>query len=93
MDLGSLVGPILFAMMEAVIIVLVIRWAYFAYMESSPRQATFGKAALGLMVIDGGGHRIRLPGPPGGGSGTPFVGHPRYRLLSHPVYREEAGAA
>jgi uncharacterized RDD family membrane protein YckC len=57
-DPGSLLGPLLFAMMEAALLVLVIRWAYFAYMESSPRQATFGKAALGLMVIDEGGHRI-----------------------------------
>jgi uncharacterized RDD family membrane protein YckC len=45
-------------MMETAVIVLAIRWVYFAYMESSPRQATFGKAALGLVVIDGGGHRI-----------------------------------
>ncbi|MGA2933627.1 MAG: RDD family protein [Methanomicrobiales archaeon] len=57
-DLGSLFGPLLFAMMETAVIVLAIRWVYFAYMESSPRQATFGKAALGLVVIDGGGHRI-----------------------------------
>jgi len=57
-DLGSLFAPLLFALIEAAVIVLAIRWAYFAYMESSPRQATFGKAALGLMVIDGGGHRI-----------------------------------
>lgn len=62
LDLGSLVGPllesILLPMIEAAVIVLAIQWVYFAYMESSPRQATFGKAALGLMVIDGGGHRI-----------------------------------
>jgi uncharacterized RDD family membrane protein YckC len=57
-DLGSLFGSLLFAMMEAAVIVLAIRWVYFAYMESSARQATFGKAALGLVVIDGGGHRI-----------------------------------
>ena len=57
-DLGSLFGPLLFAMMEAAVIVLAIRWAYFAYMESSPRQATLGKTALGLMVVDGGGRRI-----------------------------------
>ena len=57
-DIGSLFGSLLFAMMEAAVIVLAIQWVYFAYMESSPRQATFGKAALGLVVIDGGGHRI-----------------------------------
>ncbi|MDD1665509.1 MAG: RDD family protein [Methanomicrobiales archaeon] len=57
-DLGSLFGSLLLAMIEATVIVLAIRWVYFAYLESSQRQATFGKAALGLMVIDGGGHRI-----------------------------------
>jgi uncharacterized RDD family membrane protein YckC len=57
-DIGSLLGSLLFAMLEAAVIVLAIQWVYFAYLESSPRQATFGKAALGLMVIDGGGHRI-----------------------------------
>jgi uncharacterized RDD family membrane protein YckC len=61
-DYGSLFGPLLgslfWAMVEAGAIVLAIQWVYFAYLESSPRQATFGKAALGLAVIDGGGHRI-----------------------------------
>jgi uncharacterized RDD family membrane protein YckC len=61
-DLGSLFGPLfgslLLAMIEAAVIVLAIRWAYFAYLESSPRQASFGKTALGLMVVDGGGRRI-----------------------------------
>jgi uncharacterized RDD family membrane protein YckC len=57
-DLGSLFGSLLLVIIEAAVIVLAIRWVYFAYLESSPRQATFGKAALGLMVIDGRGHRI-----------------------------------
>ena len=57
-DLGSLFSSLLFAIREATVIVLAIQWAYFAYMESSPWQATLGKAALGLIVIDGEGHRI-----------------------------------
>ena len=39
---------------------LVAEWLYFAYMESSARQATFGKAAMGIMVTDGYGQRISL---------------------------------
>jgi uncharacterized RDD family membrane protein YckC len=57
-DLNSFLGALMLALAEAVLVVLAIRWIYFAYMESSPRQATLGKAALGLMVIDGEGHRI-----------------------------------
>ncbi len=33
-------------------------WLYFALMESSPRQATLGKQALGIMVTDLAGQRI-----------------------------------
>ncbi|MGC4090180.1 MAG: RDD family protein [Polyangiaceae bacterium] len=33
-------------------------WLYFAIMESSPRQATVGKLALGLAVTDENGRRI-----------------------------------
>lgn len=35
-----------------------INWLYFALLESSPRQATFGKQALGLYVTDTEGRRI-----------------------------------
>ena len=81
-------------MMEAAVIVLAIQWVYFAYMESSPRQATFGKAALGLMVIDGGGHRISFLRATGRWLGkSPVLGHPWYRVLYHRVYREEAGTS
>ena len=37
---------------------LVGSWLYFALMESSPRQATVGKLALGLAVTDENGRRI-----------------------------------
>ncbi|NQT21478.1 MAG: RDD family protein [Planctomycetes bacterium] len=37
---------------------LVIRWLYFADMESSPAQATAGKMALGIIVTDMYGRRI-----------------------------------
>ncbi len=37
---------------------IVISWLYFAMMESSERQATFGKAMLNLRVTDVNGNRL-----------------------------------
>ena len=37
---------------------IVISWLYFAMMESSQRQATFGKAMLNLRVSDVNGNRL-----------------------------------
>jgi len=37
---------------------IVIFWLYFALMESSVKQATLGKMALGLMVTDLNGQRV-----------------------------------
>ncbi len=37
---------------------LVLYWLYFALMESSERQATFGKAMLNLRVADANGNRL-----------------------------------
>ena len=37
---------------------LLIGWIYYAYLESSPDQATFGKRALGLVVTDVDGNRL-----------------------------------
>ena len=37
---------------------IIICWLYFALMESSERQATFGKAALNLRVSDANGNRL-----------------------------------
>jgi len=39
-------------------IMSVVKWLYFALLESSAWQATLGKKALGLMVTDLEGHRI-----------------------------------
>jgi uncharacterized RDD family membrane protein YckC/predicted RNA-binding Zn-ribbon protein involved in translation (DUF1610 family) len=40
------------------IIAFLIQWPYFAFMESSEKQATFGKQALGIIVTDDQGGRI-----------------------------------
>lgn len=40
------------------IIGIVIAWLYFALQESSPKQATIGKQAMGISVSDLNGDRI-----------------------------------
>jgi uncharacterized RDD family membrane protein YckC len=45
-------------MWPAVLIVTLVTWAYFAICESSPWQATVGKLALGIRVVDEQGRRI-----------------------------------
>jgi uncharacterized RDD family membrane protein YckC len=37
---------------------LVLNWLYFAFLESSPWQATLGKRAVGVKVVDEQGSRI-----------------------------------
>lgn len=37
---------------------LIVRWLYFAYLESGEKQATWGKQALGIYVTDLTGHSI-----------------------------------
>jgi uncharacterized RDD family membrane protein YckC len=48
------------ALSELVFFALILlgTWLYFAMLESGPRQATFGKRALGLQVTDLSGQRI-----------------------------------
>jgi uncharacterized RDD family membrane protein YckC len=41
-----------------VLLYLLIRWLYFAIMESSSYQATFGKQLLEIKVTDMDGNRI-----------------------------------
>ncbi len=47
--------PILFLVM---LVFVILQWLYFASMESSPRQATFGKSILSLRVANLDGQRI-----------------------------------
>lgn len=37
---------------------LIINWLYSAFQESSPKQATIGKQAMGLVVTDMNGERV-----------------------------------
>jgi uncharacterized RDD family membrane protein YckC len=60
---GALFGYNTYSDAEAVenlssIVSIVLPWLYFAYMESSPTQATLGKRAAGIMLTDENGRRV-----------------------------------
>lgn len=40
------------------VLLTLIQWAYFALVESSPQQATLGKMALGVIVVNAQGKKI-----------------------------------
>ncbi|WP_084540782.1 RDD family protein [Desulfofustis glycolicus] len=46
-------------------IILLLPWIYFSYMESSKHQATLGKMALGIIVVDKNGNKISFGGATG----------------------------
>jgi uncharacterized RDD family membrane protein YckC len=57
----SAIGLILAAVaayLAAILLVIIGQWLYYALMESSSRQATLGKLALGIVVTDLSGGRI-----------------------------------
>jgi uncharacterized RDD family membrane protein YckC len=45
-------------MLVRLVVNILIYWLYFAFMESSPKQATFGKQAMKIYVTDLQGNRI-----------------------------------
>lgn len=53
-----MIGALLGAYAMFIAGAIVISWLYFAMMESSDRQATFGKAMLNLRVADANGNRL-----------------------------------
>jgi len=54
--LGVLSGGVIFAL--GLVLWLVVTWLYWALMESSSKQGTFGKDMLGIVVTDAEGKRI-----------------------------------
>ena len=57
----SAIGLILAAIaayLVAVMLIVIGQWLYYALMESSSKQATLGKLALGIVVTDLSGNRI-----------------------------------
>ena len=55
---AALIAPMLIFFCLGVLAFVVIQWLYFAGMESSARQATFGKSAMSLRVSNYDGQRI-----------------------------------
>lgn len=53
---GSFIEPNIFARLIGVVIAV----GYFVYLESSEKQATFGKQAMGIVVTDLHGNRISV---------------------------------
>lgn len=52
----EVIGPIV--AMYFIVTTTVLKWLYYTIMESSVRQATLGKMALGILVTDMDGRRI-----------------------------------
>ena len=55
---AALAVPMFLGILFAMLIFLGLNWLYFAGMESSERQATFGKAAMSLRVTNLEGRRL-----------------------------------
>ncbi len=54
----SVIAPLFGLIFFTALISIVITWLYFALMESSSKQGTLGKMALGIKVTDIEGNRI-----------------------------------
>jgi uncharacterized RDD family membrane protein YckC len=55
---AAIFGPMFAMFLFAMIFFVGLQWLYFAGMESSERQATFGKAAMSLRVTNLDGQRL-----------------------------------
>ncbi len=55
---AGLIGLLIGAYLLAILVLIIAQWLYFSLMESSSRQATLGKIAMGIMVTDLGGGQI-----------------------------------
>jgi uncharacterized RDD family membrane protein YckC len=54
----ALAAPMFMLFFLSMLVFIVLQWLYFAGMESSERQATFGKSAMSIRVADYEGKRI-----------------------------------
>ncbi len=55
---AGIIGLIIGVYFFSVFVMLIAQWLYFALMESSSRQATLGKMALGIIVTDMNGGQV-----------------------------------
>lgn len=58
MDQSTLQSTLLSNFLGAFIGLYILQWLYFAYFESSEKQGTLGKQAMGLFVTDINGERL-----------------------------------
>lgn len=54
----AMFSAFLFLILIVILISIILEWLYFALMESSSKQATFGKMIVGIIVTDMEGKRI-----------------------------------
>jgi uncharacterized RDD family membrane protein YckC len=54
----AFMAAFIFLMAIFATLVVLLQWLYFAYLESSEKQATWGKQAMGLYVTDLEGNRL-----------------------------------
>lgn len=54
----AIFSAFLFLILIVILISIILEWLYFALMESSSKQATFGKMIVGIIVTDMEGKRI-----------------------------------
>ena len=59
MNMGAIIAMVS-AYTGLFVLAIVIYWLYYALMESSSRQATLGKMAVGIKVTDMNGNRINF---------------------------------
>jgi uncharacterized RDD family membrane protein YckC len=57
-EVMALLSPFFMAFILGWLVFIILQWLYFAGMESSPRQATFGKSVMSLRVTNYEGQRI-----------------------------------
>jgi uncharacterized RDD family membrane protein YckC len=55
---AALIGPLILGYLLVMLLFVLLEWLYFAGMQSSERQATFGKAVMSLKVTDAEGRRL-----------------------------------
>ena len=55
---AALLAPFFMAFFLGWLVFMILQWLYFAGMESSARQATFGKSVMSLRVTNAEGQRI-----------------------------------
>ena len=57
-EVMALLAPFFMAFVLGWLVFMILHWLYFAGMESSTRQATFGKSVMSLRVTNSEGQRI-----------------------------------